>query len=115
MSTEATPANVGSNAGLGAVSGARCWCRACEPQTVFNARFVVCPVCGDKRCLHAHNHAAPCAKADIYAHNAWVERMALRTDPASGQDMPQLDAVIALGAWEAPNGHTNRTDPARKP
>ena len=37
-------------------------------------RMIVCPVCGDKRCIHAMNHIAPCAKADIYGHNAWAER-----------------------------------------
>jgi len=37
-------------------------------------RMIVCQVCGDKRCIHALNHEAPCAKEDIYAHNAWVER-----------------------------------------
>jgi hypothetical protein len=63
--------------------------------------MVVCPECGDKRCLHAHNHLAPCATVDLYAHNAWVERMALRTEPATGDDMPQLAAVVALGAWDA--------------
>jgi hypothetical protein len=36
--------------------------------------MIVCPSCGDKRCVHAHDHEAPCAKVDIYAHNAWVER-----------------------------------------
>lgn len=37
-------------------------------------RMIVCPVCGDKRCLHAKNHEAPCAKYDIYAHNTWIEQ-----------------------------------------
>ena len=96
---------------LGTSARARCWCLACEPQTVFSARFVVCPVCGDKRCLHANNHAAPCAKTDIYAHNAWVERMALRAAPSSGHLMPQLDAVIALGAWEVPNAELRGAKP----
>ena len=36
-------------------------------------RMMVCPVCGDKRCVHAKYHEAPCAKSDIFAHNAWVE------------------------------------------
>ena len=35
-------------------------------------QMIVCPGCGDKRCVHAYDHRAPCAKADIYAHNAWV-------------------------------------------
>jgi hypothetical protein len=38
------------------------------------ARMVVCPICGDKRCIHAKDHNAPCAKSDIYAHNLWVEK-----------------------------------------
>lgn len=36
-------------------------------------KMIVCPVCGDKHCVHAKDHDAPCAKADIYAHNAWVD------------------------------------------
>jgi hypothetical protein len=36
--------------------------------------MIVCSVCGDKRCIHALTHEAPCAKADIYGHNAWVDR-----------------------------------------
>ena len=78
--------------GLGAGAEARCWCRACERKTAAAAigrgdffglmpRFIVCPHCGDKRCLHAWSHDAPCAKADLYAHNAWVERIALRANP----------------------------------
>ena len=96
---------------LGAGGEARCWCRACNPRRL-EFRFVVCPMCGDKRCIHAHNHAAPCAKVSLYEHNAWVERMALRTDPASGQGMPQLAAVIALGAWNAPNVGVEPVTPA---
>ena len=52
--------------------------------------MVVCPECGDKRCVHAADHDAPCAKVDIYAHNAWVERRHLlwsqprTTMPAAG-------------------------------
>jgi hypothetical protein len=107
----ATPAALRLSEGLGAAPEARCRCRACirERGDTINGlprlmcEFIVCPHCGDKRCLHAHNHAVPCAKVSLYEHNAWVERMALRTDPASGEDMPQLDAVIALGAWKAPN------------
>lgn len=64
------------------------------------AEMVVCPSCGDKRCLHAYTHEAPCAKVDLYGHNAWVERVAMRTVPASAEDSPQVDAVISLGAWE---------------
>lgn len=36
-------------------------------------RMIVCSVCGHKRCVHAKNHEAPCAKSDIYAHNTWIE------------------------------------------
>lgn len=35
-------------------------------------QMIVCPVCGDKRCIHVHDHEAPCAKADLYGHNLWV-------------------------------------------
>lgn len=119
MTTEAAGQGPALSEGLGAGAEAQCWCRACERKTAAAAigrgdffgslpRFIVCPHCGDKRCLHAWSHEAPCAKADLYAHNAWVERMALRADPASGHDMPQVEAVIALGAWEAPNAAGNR-------
>lgn len=93
----------------------QCWCRACERKTAATAmgrgdffgalpRFIVCPICGDKRCLHAADHSAPCAKADLYAHNAWVERMALRSQPRDRRDTTTCDpaAVIALGAWGLP-------------
>ncbi|MFY9326479.1 MAG: hypothetical protein WAO76_00425 [Georgfuchsia sp.] len=39
---------------------------------VLGVKMTVCPVCGDKRCVHALNREAPCAKADIYTHNSWV-------------------------------------------
>ena len=59
-----------------------CNCRSCIVQRGdkvhgmprLNAEMIVCPHCGDKRCVHAEDHDAPCAKVDIYAHNAWVER-----------------------------------------
>ena len=100
MSDDATPAKVRLTDWLGA--GAE------RGDTVHGlprlmTKMIVCEHCGDKRCLHAHSHSAPCAKVDLYAHNAWVERMALRSAPASGDDMPQPDAVIALGAWKALN------------
>lgn len=107
--TVAMPVGIASTDQLGAGLESLCGCRRCVDERqrgkglVLQWYMVVCPYCGDKRCLHAHNHEAPCAKADLYAHNAWVERMALRSDPASGDDMPQLDAVIALGAFKAPN------------
>ncbi len=53
--------------------GMRCWCAKCRPVTMEDMRMVVCPKCGDKRCIHAADHEAPCALNDIYAHNAWVE------------------------------------------
>lgn len=37
-------------------------------------QMIVCQVCGDKRCVHAYDHEAPCAKTNIYGHNSWVER-----------------------------------------
>ena len=49
---------VGSNDGLGAASDARCWCQACRPITFADMRMVLCPTCGDKRCLHALSHEA---------------------------------------------------------
>ena len=119
--TDAMPVGIASTDQLGAGFEPRCRCRACirERGDSINGmprlmcEFIVCPYCGDKRCLHAHNHAAPCAKVDLYAHNAWVERMALRAEPASGKNMPQLDAVIALGAWHAPNTAEHRTEARR--
>ena len=53
---------------------ARCRCAVCRPMTLDCMRMIVCPDCGDKRCVHAADHAAPCAKTDIYAHNAWVQK-----------------------------------------
>ena len=52
----------------------KCWCRKCRPITMDDMRFVTCPSCGDKRCVHAENHEAPCAKDNIFAHNSFVER-----------------------------------------
>lgn len=52
----------------------RCWCLRCKPQDLLRTRMLVCPSCGDKRCVHARDHEAPCAKDDLFAHNAWVER-----------------------------------------
>lgn len=71
--------------GLSALTDVLCQCRQClrdrgegtHMQWGFvpteAIRMIVCPVCGDKRCVHAIDHRAPCAKADIYGHNAWVE------------------------------------------
>lgn len=54
--------------------GMRCWCERCRPVTIDDMRMVICPSCGDKRCVHARDHEAPCAKDDLFAHNAWVEK-----------------------------------------
>lgn len=69
---------------------AKCWCTTCRPITMDDMRFVVCPNCGDKRCVHASNHEAPCAKADIYAHNSFVERMGFSQHAA----LAKKDAAI---------------------
>jgi hypothetical protein len=69
-----------SNDGLCAASP--CTCLACIETHDIRVggiplnltRMIVCPICGDKRCIHAKDHNAPCAKADIYAHNLWVEK-----------------------------------------
>lgn len=56
-----------------------CDCLKCRPVSFADPgsiRMAVCPTCGDKRCVHAKDHEAPCAKDDIYAHNLWVERHA---------------------------------------
>jgi hypothetical protein len=63
-----------------------CTCHACikrndlcENGLPLNmTRMIVCSVCGDKRCVQAMDHEAPCALVDIYAHNAWVEREMVR-------------------------------------
>lgn len=52
------------------------------PMLLTAERMIVCPVCGDKRCVHAKYHEAPCAKANIYEHNAWVERNMTPNDGA---------------------------------
>lgn len=76
------PAWVRLSEGLGAGSQWRCSCLTCirkRGDIVYGlpremTEMIVCPVCGDKRCVHAKDHEAPCAKTDIYAHNAWIER-----------------------------------------
>ncbi len=80
----------------------RCWCQTCRPITFSDCRMVLCPTCGDKRCIHAISHEAPCAKADIHAHNAWVERIILRAQPAPENSAPDEAAMVALGAWKLP-------------
>lgn len=44
-------------------------------------QMIVCPVCGDKRCIHAHE--APCAKADLHGHNLWVAHHLSRPDTSN--------------------------------
>lgn len=39
---------------------ADCSCRTCYPVTFSDSRFVVCPVCGNKRCPHANDHRNAC-------------------------------------------------------
>lgn len=34
----------------------KCWCTTCRPITLEDARFVVCPDCGNKRCPKATDH-----------------------------------------------------------
>ena len=117
MSTKTSGTSPMVDAGLSEASqdaleaASKCGCRHCItdrgdlvhglPRLL--TEMVVCHHCGDKRCLHAYNHRAPCAKVDLHGHNTWVERMALYSQPASTEDMPQMDAVIALGAWAAPS------------
>ena len=84
--------------GLGEVPEVRCWCCACRPITFADMRMVLCPTCGDKRCIHAVSHDAPCAKTDINAHNAWVERILLRSQRAPKNSVPDEVGMVALGA-----------------
>ncbi len=37
-----------------------CWCRTCRPVVLNDMRFVVCPDCGNKRCLRANDHRNAC-------------------------------------------------------
>lgn len=43
-----------------AETSTKCWCHACRPVTMNDARFVVCPDCGNKRCPHANDHQHAC-------------------------------------------------------
>ncbi|ECF0619237.1 hypothetical protein EZ710_16720, partial [Salmonella enterica subsp. enterica serovar Livingstone] len=43
-----------------AETSTKCWCRTCRPITLADMRFVVCPVCGNKRCPHANDHNNAC-------------------------------------------------------
>lgn len=103
MSNDDTQDKVRMTDGLGAGAGTQCWCTTCRPITSADMRFVVCPKCGDKRCIHAVSHEAPCAKTDLFAHNAWVERILLRSQRATDNSVPDETGMVALGAWEAPN------------
>ena len=42
----------------------QCWCTTCRPITLEDARFVVCPDCGNKRCPKAHNHELACTNSN---------------------------------------------------
>lgn len=44
--------------------GIQCWCSTCRPVTLQDMRFVVCPVCGNKRCPRAHNHELACTDSN---------------------------------------------------
>lgn len=44
-----------------AETSTKCWCRTCRPITLTDMRFVVCPVCGNKRCPHANDHRNACS------------------------------------------------------
>nr|WP_249414608.1 hypothetical protein [Enterobacter asburiae] len=43
-----------------AETSTKCWCHTCRPVTFSDSRFVVCPVCGNKRCPHANDHRNAC-------------------------------------------------------
>ncbi|BDS24414.1 hypothetical protein KAM576c_10330 [Enterobacter asburiae] len=43
-----------------AETSTKCWCHTCRPVTISDMRFVVCPVCGNKRCPHANDHRHAC-------------------------------------------------------
>ncbi|MHA1118210.1 DUF3850 domain-containing protein [Enterobacter kobei] len=47
-------------AGRDALNTPDCWCRTCRPITMTDMRFVVCHVCGNKRCPHANDHRNAC-------------------------------------------------------
>jgi hypothetical protein len=72
------------------------WCQ------IGPIEMVVCAVCGDKRCVHARDEAAPCAKADIYAHNAWIERKYV-LDPLRAP-VSACGFIIGTDAYTDPEG-----------
>jgi hypothetical protein len=50
---------------LFAVSGSLpCGCLKCYPNVFPNMRFNVCPICGNKRCLHASDHNYECTNSN---------------------------------------------------
>ena len=110
MTTDVPGASPVSSEGLGLAAVARCWCAKCRPVTLDDMRMIVCPSCGDKRCVHASDHTAPCAKDDIYAHNAWVERRELdhrRGGSKFAGWLTELPSGMSYRLWEQ-GGH----DPA---
>jgi hypothetical protein len=89
-----------------------CWCTTCRPITLGDMRFVACPTCGDKRCVHAKNHAAPCAMNDIYEHNLWVERELRASTAAAPSPVPAgfkllQDTTHAQRSWPEDASHEN--------
>jgi hypothetical protein len=41
-----------------------CWCNTCTPNTIFGARMILCPDCGNKRCPKATHHANACTNSN---------------------------------------------------
>ncbi|HHT3488380.1 TPA: hypothetical protein ACTYMW_005365 [Enterobacter hormaechei] len=46
----------------------KCWCRTCSQVRISDMRFVVCPVCGNKRCPHANDHRNACTGSNEPGH-----------------------------------------------
>lgn len=38
----------------------KCDCETCRPNTLDDMRFIVCPICGNKRCPRATDHRNAC-------------------------------------------------------
>lgn len=53
-----------ADVGIPISSLGQCWCTTCRPITLEDARFVVCPDCGNKRCPKAHNHELACTNSN---------------------------------------------------
>ena len=68
----------------------KCWCTTCRPITPCNARFVVCPECGNKRCPKAHNHELTCTNSNDVGQkgSSWehVKPFAQNNDPEDKTD-----------------------------